>query len=46
MPREVAVLPVAPTTGCSGPDHEWTVVLEFRDPIRAPLVEILSLSGG
>jgi len=46
MPKEVAVLPVAPTTGCSGPDHEWTVVLEFRDPIRAPLVEILSLSGG
>jgi hypothetical protein len=46
IPGEVAVLPVAPATGCSRSDHEWDVVLEFRDPIRASLVEILSLSGG
>jgi hypothetical protein len=43
---EVAVLPVLPIAGCPGPDHEWDVVVEFRDPIRASLVEILSLSGG
>jgi hypothetical protein len=46
IPGEVAVLPVLPTTGCSGADREWTIVIEFRDPIRASVVEIMSLSGG
>jgi hypothetical protein len=46
IPGEVAVLPVLPRAGCSEADREWTVVIEFRDPIRASVVEILSLSGG
>jgi hypothetical protein len=45
-PGTVAVLPVVMTPACSLPMVKRTIVLEFRDPVRAAIVDVLSVSGG